>query len=165
MKASTGDHETAFLCDHMLGTLARWLRILGFDASYPRSLPDDALLDLAQREERILLTRDKDLRGRRNVHTLYISSDVLDEQVEQVLRNLGLRIQSPLSRCPVCNEVVVEASREEAAGAVPEGVLTRQERFWKCPECGRYYWQGTHWARMSEKIERYRILTGNSSSE
>ncbi len=158
MNLSNEGREVAFLCDHMLGTLAKWLRILGFDASYPRPLSDDDLLDLARREDRVLLTRDKDLPGRRKVRTIYIPSDELDEQVEQVIREVRLRIQNPLSRCPVCNTEVVAAPREEAQGNVPEGVYTRQEEFWRCPNCGRYYWQGTHWDKMRGKIERFRAV-------
>lgn len=162
MRGSTRGDAVAFLCDHMLGTLAKWLRILGFDATYPQDLSDDGLLDLAKSEDRILLTRDKDLVGRRNVRSIYVSSDNLDEQVGQVLRDLNLEIESPLSRCPVCNEEVVAVPREEVSGKVPEGVYERQEEFWSCPACGRYFWQGTHWDRMREKIERYRAMSGRT---
>ncbi len=159
MRDSTRGNTVAFLCDHMLGTLAKWLRILGFDAVYPRRLSDDGLLDLAKSEDRILLTRDRDLLGRRNARTVYISSDDLDEQVGQVLRDLNLAIEDPLSRCPVCNDRVVAVRREEAQGRVPEGVFERQREFWSCPGCGRYYWQGTHWDRISEKIAEYRAMS------
>jgi uncharacterized protein with PIN domain len=147
------------LCDHMLGTLARWLRILGFDTAYPKPLKDEDLAGLAAREERILLTRDKGLASKKGIRALYISSDVLEEQVGQVLRELRLSIQNPMSRCPLCNTPLEEAKREEVAGRVPEGVYQRQEEFWRCPVCDKYYWQGTHWDKMSRKIEEYEALT------
>ncbi len=148
-----------FLCDHMLGTLARWLRILGFDTVYPSTLEDRELVSLAGREGRLLLTRDMDLGKRRDTQALYISSDVLDEQVEQVLRDLRLTLQEPMSRCPVCNGALVEVSKEEVSGKVPDGVYEHQREFWRCPECGKYYWQGSHWDRMRKKIEEYEAFT------
>ncbi len=148
-----------FLCDHMLGTLARWLRILGFDASYPGPLGDDDLVSLASQEGRVLLTRDKDLGNRKGIKTVYISSDLLDEQMGQVLQEMSLTIEDPMSRCPVCNDVLARVSKAEAQGKVPAGVYARQEEFWRCPGCGKYYWQGSHWERMTKKVEEYEALT------
>jgi uncharacterized protein with PIN domain len=147
------------ICDHMLGTLARWLRILGFDTAYPKPLEDEDLVGLARREDRIILTRDKDLASRKGVRALYISSDVLEEQVEQVLKELRLTIRDPMSRCPLCNTLLEEVERGDVAGKVPEGVYEQQQEFWRCPTCDKYYWQGSHWDRMSRQIEGYEALT------
>lgn len=151
------------VCDHMLGTLARWLRILGFDTAYPKPLGDEDLVSLAAGEDRILLTRDKELGARKDIRVLYVSSDVLDEQVEQVLRGLNLTIQHAMSRCPVCNTLLVEMAREKVEGKVPEGVYLRQREFWHCPSCDKFYWQGSHWDGMSRKIEEYEEYTKGST--
>lgn len=145
----------ALLCDHMLGTLARWLRLLGFDAAYPAPLEDAALARLAQEEERTLLTRDRDLARRRGIQAIYVESDVLDEQVIQVLRDLGLRIRNPMTRCSVCNGVLAAATPEEVEGRVPPGVRRRHRTFWRCPDCGRIYWRGSHWEQIERRIEAY----------
>lgn len=156
---SPPDSPPRFLCDHMLGTLARWLRILGFDAAYPDPLEDEALVDLAAREGRIVLTRDRDLNARRAVRSLYVASDVLEEQVRQVLRDLDLEVADALSRCPLCNGVLEEVSKEAARDRVPAGVFAKQETFWRCPSCGQHYWQGSHWDRMLRQVEAYERLT------
>ncbi|MFQ5918849.1 MAG: Mut7-C RNAse domain-containing protein [Thermoplasmata archaeon] len=150
--------SSRYLCDHMLGTLARWLRLLGYDTAYPQALRDDELLELAKREGRLLLTRDRDLATRSGPGGLYVRSDELDSQVRQVLAELRPEAGDPMSRCSVCNGTLIETSRESARRAVPEGVWERQERFWRCTSCDRLYWRGTHWDRMQPKIEEYIAL-------
>ncbi len=140
-----------FLCDHMLGTLAKWLRFLGYDATYPGSLDDGELKDLAAREERILLTRDKELSGRVS-SSLYVGSDDLDEQFTQVVKAFALNSGNAMSRCSVCNTAIESVPKERAKDHVPDGVFSRQEEFWWCPTCGRFYWQGSHFDAMWAKF-------------
>jgi hypothetical protein len=142
-----------FLCDEMLGTLAKWLRILGYDAAYVVDRPDDAIIACGRREERIILTRDKDL-AERGEKTLYISSRDLHEQVRTVVSRFDLRPDDDclFSRCIVCNEPVVPVEKERVRGRVPAHVWECHERFRACPRCGRVYWQGTHYVDMQRKI-------------
>jgi uncharacterized protein with PIN domain len=135
----------------MLGTLARWLRFMGYDTAYPGPLDDSELLLLASREDRILLTRDKELASRSS-RVVRIRSDDLEEQIREVSLALELRIVDPLSRCSLCNAVLVSAQREDVADRVPAGVRARHETFWRCPTCGRVYWQGSHWDKMVERL-------------
>ncbi len=160
---SEPEYLDRFLCDHMLGTLARWLRLLGFDTAYPGPLGDRELIGLAREEGRVLLTRDKNLAQTKDVKALYVGSDVLDEQVGQALQALHLVVRNPMSRCSICNGVLLPASPEEASGNVPPGVLRRHEEFWRCPVCGRFYWQGSHWDQMRRKIEDYTALSERPS--
>ncbi|MEE9592188.1 MAG: Mut7-C RNAse domain-containing protein, partial [Thermoplasmata archaeon] len=108
------EDSSRFLCDHMLGTLARWLRLLGYDTAYPEALNDDELLALGERERRVLLTRDKDLAARGDALALYIVSDSLDAQIRQVLTETGPQVADPMSRCSVCNGVLSDTTRTEA---------------------------------------------------
>jgi len=140
-----------FVCDHMLGTLAKWLRFLGYDTLYPGPLDDGELKALAVREERVLLTRDKELSGR-VAGCLYVGSDELDEQFTQVVKAFALNSENAMSRCSVCNELIEIVPKEKAREHVPEGVFTRQQEFWWCPKCGRFYWQGSHFDAMSAKL-------------
>ncbi len=141
------------LCDHMLGTLAKWLRFMGYDTAYPGPLDDTELLALARREERVLLTRDKELASR-SPKTLRVRSDELEEQIREVASALGLRLVDPLSRCSLCNTILVPVPLDAVKGLVPEGVQTRHEAFWQCPSCHRVYWQGSHWNKMVERLNR-----------
>ena len=143
-----------FLCDHMLGTLARWLRFMGYDTAYPGPLDDTELLGLARREDRILLTRDKELASR-SPRAFRVRSDTLDEQVRELASALPLKLIDPLSRCSVCNTPLVAAKAEEVGNLVPEGVRTRHVTFWQCPGCHKIYWQGSHWDRMIERLDRF----------
>jgi len=144
----------AFLVDGMLGRLAKWLRILGYDTAYFPDLDDNELVRLARAEGRILLTRDRELARRRGLHSILIEDDQLEAQVRQVLRELGLSEERPFSRCPVCNALLRRVEKESVRDKVPPYVFQTQEQFSLCPQCGRIYWKGTHWQRMREKLAR-----------
>ena len=73
-----------FVVDHMLGRLAKWLRILGYDTVYSPSLDDPDLVRISQAEGRLLLTRDTGIARRKGIECLLIDSDRLEEQLAQV---------------------------------------------------------------------------------
>ena len=144
-----------FLCDHMLGSLARWLRFLGYDTLYPEAMDDTGVLELAKAEGRILLTRDKELAGRAAKSGHLVRSDVLDGQLADVRDAYGLDLSGEklLSRCSLCNAVLVSIDRDAAREAgVPEPILLRHALFWRCPGCGQAYWPGSHYERIMGKI-------------
>lgn len=142
------------LCDHMLGSLARWLRFMGYDTAYPEPGPDRALIDRVRSEGRILLTRDKEL-ARRVSGSIQIRSDELDEQIREVAGALSLRLVDPLSRCSICNEVLLPVSRDDVKDTVPEVVRSRHQEFWRCSKCRRVYWQGSHWDKMVARLNEF----------
>jgi len=137
-----------------LGTLAKWLRILGYDTIYYAQLDDNEAVRLARAEGRILLTRDTGLVRRKGLRCLFIESESLEEQLTQVLRAFDLHADSPFSRCPVCNTVLEDVPKYKAWGQVPPFVFQTQEKFRLCPECNRFYWRGTHWQRMLQTVGR-----------
>ena len=143
-----------FLADSMLGTLAKWLRILGYDTTYYAHLDDNEIARLARAEERVLLTRDTALAGRKGLRCLFIESELLKEQLAQVLRTYALHAHQPFSRCPVCNTALEDVPKYEAWGQVPPFVYQTQDRFRLCPECNRFYWRGTHWRKMLENVKK-----------
>jgi uncharacterized protein with PIN domain len=148
--------EPRFLCDHMLGSLARWLRFLGYDTLYPQAMKDTDILCLAETEGRILLTRDKELAARARGRGHLVTSVVLRDQIAQVRGELKLEPAGgrPLSRCSLCNSVLVGVSTEEAKDAgAPPAVLLRHDTFWRCPGCGQIYWPGSHYDSIIEKIK------------
>ena len=137
-----------FLADTMLGRLAKWLRLSGYDTVYRSDLDDGALAQLARSENRVLLTRDVELTRRRGVRSVLIESDQTAEQLTQVLRELRLRTRTAFTRCAECNVRLRKLSRARAKDRVPPYVHRTQTRFRECPRCQRVYWRGTHWARM-----------------
>src|SRR2546430_776058 len=108
----------------MLGSLARWLRFMGYDTAYPEPGPDRTLIDRARAEDRILLTRDKELASRLR-GAVEVRSDDLEEQIREVAVALQLQLVDPLSRCSLCNEILAPLPSEEVGGLVPEGVRLR----------------------------------------
>jgi len=145
------------LADGMLGRLARWLRLLGYDTAYENDADDLYLARRARAEGRVLLTRDRALAARRGLRTLLIESEVLEEQVRQVREALGPPPDPALSRCSICNLPLRQAGRDEVASRVPPYVLRTHERFRVCPGCGRVYWPGTHLERMRRQMERFAL--------
>jgi uncharacterized protein with PIN domain len=137
----------------MLGRLATWLRILGYDAAYFRGA-DAELVARARRESRILLTRDSRLPGPRHLPPhLLVRSDRVGSQLAEVMAAFGLDPRRPAAgRCPRCNLPLAPQERAAVAGRVPEYVWSRQEAFWGCQGCGRIFWAGTHRRRIDEVI-------------
>ena len=141
----------------MLGTLARWLRILGYDTIFDPALDDHQLARLALAQDRVLLTRDRALSQKRGVRTLLIESEQLDDQIRQVLADLQLEPGRSFSRCPVCNELLEPIDREAAQNRVPAYVARTHETFKHCPGCGRVYWRGSHWQQMDEHLAQLQL--------
>jgi uncharacterized protein with PIN domain len=141
----------------MLGALARWLRALDMDVVYDPALDDAALVARAVAEGRTILTRDRRLIQRRLARDhLLIRSDVVDEQVRQVLEDLDVTPDPGrfLGRCLRCNTPLEPIEAERARAHVPPWVARTNEEFRACPACGRIYWRGTHVRRMAKRLER-----------
>ncbi len=151
-----------FIADCMVGKLARWLRLLGFDVAYYRRIEDDKLLELAAQEKRIILTRDHELLKKASKQkslkqkALLIESECWEEQVEQVLDYFKLRDEiNPNSRCLECNTRLKILPKSRARNLVPPFVYEQAEVFALCPGCGRIFWKGTHFQDMEKKLGRF----------
>jgi uncharacterized protein len=142
-----------FLADNMLGRLATWLRLLGYDTLYLPHADDPELARVARMQDRILLTRDVELTRRRGVRHLLIESERVEFQVRQVLCAFDLSAREAFSRCAECNVPLDGTSKESVIASVPPYVYQTLDRFRRCAQCGRVYWRGTHWARMVSQIE------------
>jgi hypothetical protein len=150
-----------FAADAMLGALARWLRVLGLDTAYDPGLDRGGLVELAAGEGRTLLTRDRRLVERRRARDhLLIASEVVDDQVRQVLRETAAEVDPALlfSRCLRCNEPLENLAAGEAVARVPPYVARTQPLFRRCPGCGRVYWRASHVGRMRERLRRMGVL-------
>jgi len=135
-----------FIADVMLGRLARWLRILGYDTLYESNYTDDDLFFRAHQQKRILLTRDSDLAQRMNPkYCCFITEPSVPEQVKQVVAHYGLNITDHIfSRCTFCNEPVKPIAKPLVEGRVPEFVFATTNEFYHCQSCDKIYWAGSH---------------------
>jgi uncharacterized protein len=145
-----------FVLDVHLGTLARRLRLLGFDTWYRTHADDAELAEVAVTEERILLTRDLQLLMRRAiVHGYCPRSDDPEEQAVEVTRRYDLAgRRAPLTRCVRCNGALVEVDKAEVVDELPPRTRAAFDRFARCVACGRVYWPGSHLDAIDGFLER-----------
>ena len=157
------DESVQLLTDGMLGRLAKWLRLLGYDTAYDNAATDPELARRARAEGRVLLTRDRELAARRGLRTLLIESQVLEEQVRQVRDGLGPPPHPALSRCAVCNTVLESVSPAAVSDRVPPYILRTQTEFRRCPGCERVYWPGSHLQAMRGQMEKFTAEDANNA--
>lgn len=140
----------AFLCDAMLGRLARDLRLLGYDVAYAGpDEPDGVILARAREEGRLLLTKDRELASRAGASGVLLERA---DELEELVDRLGLRPRRAdfLTRCTACGARLVAGPRG-ADDEAPADV----ERVARCPACGHVYWEGSHVAAIRARLERF----------
>jgi uncharacterized protein len=149
-----------FLCDAMLGGLAKWLRAAGHDALYAREgtdISDGHLVRVAIAEGRVLLTSDRGFLERKpvrdgEVELLLLPHMPLEEQLRLVSETYGLGRRP--SRCMECNGELEAVGADDIAEEVPPSATRNQESLFRCEGCGRVFWHGSHWARIGARLER-----------
>ena len=145
-----------FLCDQMLGSLSKWLRILGFDTYFANNkMTDNELLNIAFKENRVLISRDKELiiRGnKKKIKTIELFSKNLDDQLRDVFKNFTINNKNILSRCILCNTLLINIQKNMIKDKVPELIFENNEKFWFCKKCDKVYWMGSHYDKIKLKI-------------
>jgi uncharacterized protein len=150
------ERRQRFVADAMLGSLARKLRIFGFDTLYFREGGDDALRALAKEEKRTILTADRaliELSRREGLHAYLVDGRTDRERLLCVRRQaaaVSFRVgRAGASRCALCNgELELLRRREAAALPVPPKALAQHRLFYRCTVCSKVYWHGGHWERL-----------------
>jgi hypothetical protein len=139
-----------FIADIMLGRLAKRMRLLGFDVLYDRTLDDNEIIRLSLEENRVILTRDTELARRPLAAScVFIKHDTVEDQLSQVMDAFMIKsIPGPLTRCSVCNDPLLPATKQDVKDIVPEYVYGNYSGFLRCANCGRVYWEGTHVSKM-----------------
>ena len=140
--------EARFFVDVMLGKLARWLVLLGYDSKFAgcTGRSDLDLMTEARNEGRIFVTRDRRIPEVAGVRKVVILHEDLEAQLRQIAGELSLKPDPALrfSRCTDCNEPLDTLKREAALPLVPPMARTLETPFWRCRLCGKVYWRGTH---------------------
>ncbi len=159
-----------FLTDGMLGKLTRWLRLLGYDVKYSRSLNDEQLIETAKRESRILLTRDLKLYRQamaQRINSFFVARTTEAKKLASLAKrfNIKLDFDVTLSRCPKCNSRIKPIAKEEIAGKIPETTAAYYDEFWECFNCKKIYWQGAHWKRINKTLKEAKEVLKHTETE
>lgn len=147
-----------FILDVHLGKLAKYLRMLGFDTLYRNDFGDNEIIGISVREKRIILTRDIGiLKNSRVTHGYWIRSQQPGEQVAEVIRRFDLsKLIKPLNRCIECNGKIREVEKTEIIGQLKPKTIRYFDEFYRCTNCGKVYWEGSHFSKMVGKIDLLR---------
>jgi uncharacterized protein with PIN domain len=144
-----------FAAERTLGKLAKWLRLLGFDTIFEGQNSGDTFAKSLQ-SDRILLTRTRAVQAQYGTwQHLFIQSDHVRNQIQQVIDELGIVFQDirPFSRCLSCNVNITAIEKDAIFGQVPDYVWETHDIFHTCPECKRIYWPGSHTGHSMKRIE------------
>ncbi|MFQ5573690.1 MAG: Mut7-C RNAse domain-containing protein [Nitrosopumilaceae archaeon] len=153
------DTKPIFLVDAMLGNIAKKLRLLGYDSEYSSDSKDDELILKAKNENRILLTKDEPLlkkAEKQKISIIHIKNNREVEQLIQIFKNLKLSkviLAGKTARCTECNGELETIKKDSIMNKVPEGVLEKINNFWKCTNCNKIYWEGTHIERLQKFVD------------
>jgi uncharacterized protein with PIN domain len=160
MRMSMPEPTPRFLADRMVGKLARWLRLLGYDTVYLPQLSPDGVMREARRQGRIILTRDTRIRRRKDAPSfVFLDNDRFREQLKQVVQTLQLNPTGwLLTRCSECNVTLRLVEKDEVQDRVPAYVWQTQAEFRCCPDCHRIYWGATHKEHVLEELRRLGLL-------
>jgi uncharacterized protein len=161
--------RVAFLADAMLGSIARKLRVFGFDTLYNAQAHDDEILKIAMEQDRVILTADKELFKRIvkiGAHGVLVSGDASEiEDLVHILRKSGIKsvgMDGIGSRCSLCNGSLKERRLDrvkknddnDVEDVVPERVIAYHNQFFQCTACGKIYWEGSHLKRITDLVRK-----------
>lgn len=143
-----------FLADSMLGKLARWLRLMGYYVEYVKSdATDSEIIDKCLRENLFLFSRDRQL-CIRYPRSLYLESDSYMDQLKEIVSRFPPDRANYFSRCPICNGRVEKILTDQYLNQLPESVKERFEYIYLCDDCGKVYWEGSHFDAILETIKK-----------
>ena len=149
-----------FIVDQNVGTLAKRLRMMGYDTLFFDGDDDWQMVVIALAQGRVILTRDTKIMKRGVVASgrlkaILIQSDESEQQMRQVVEMLNLDWQfQPFTICLECNQHLEKRTKEQVQDRVPSHVFQTQSQYVECPACHRIYWRGTHWQAMTRALEK-----------
>ncbi|HKU49007.1 MAG TPA: Mut7-C RNAse domain-containing protein [Nitrososphaera sp.] len=158
--SSNNSRTTRFVADSMLGSVARKLRIFGFDTLYVVHVADSEVLRIGVEQDRVILTADKEFFKRivkaKARGVLVGGSDELEDLVH-ILRKNDIRMVNGMtigteSRCAICNGRLATVNAFDVQGRLPEKVAQRHDNknIYRCEACGKLYWEGSHIRRIRQ---------------
>ena len=144
------ENYPTFFVDAMLGNIARKLRLMGFDSKYEHDIDDDDLINLAKKDNRIIISRDENLVKKAlklGIKSIFLEKNQETKQFQEIIDKLDLKkieINGEKARCPLCNFETIPVNKNKISNIVPKKVLDQNEKFWKCTNCSKIFWEGSH---------------------
>lgn len=145
-----------FVVDVQLGTLAKYLRMLGLDTCYRNNLKKDEIIKISLQEKRVILTKDKSLLKRNEVtHGYWIRNKNTEEQILELINRFDLKNEiKEFSRCLQCNTELITVEKKKIEENLPPIVRQHRNEFYYCKNCDKIFWKGTHYEKMKARIAR-----------
>ena len=150
--------DPKFIADIHLGSLARYLRMFGFDAIYKNDFSDNDIIETSLKDQRAILTRDRNLlKNKQITHGYWVRSNKIEDQVKEVIKRFDLRNNiKEFLRCLECNSIIIPVEKDKIEDRIPPKVKEWHDEFWYCRHCDKIYWKGTHYEKMRNFIKRIR---------
>jgi hypothetical protein len=142
----------------MLGTIAKKLRIFGFDCTYSSTIEDDDLILIAKKQNRIVITKDSKLANNARKHdilTVEITTHAEKEQFVEIAKKMGwteYQFDVTNARCAVCNGILQTVQKSQIVDKVSPKIAQNIKEFWICSDCKHIYWEGTHIRKLEKLI-------------
>jgi uncharacterized protein with PIN domain len=159
-----------FVVDGMLGKVARWLRMLGYDTKYFNDMSDDEILKVASEEKRILLTKDYQFFKKANIHgvrAIFVEGETHIEKLANLSKQLNIKLEINInySRCPKCNAEIRPINKEAVKDKIPPSTYRIHNEFWVCSKCGQVYWKGSHWIKINNALNQAKAKLASQKRE
>ena len=142
------------LTDASLAFLAERLVFLGYDVAVIRGARLEELFEAGRHDGRTVLT----LSARHPRRFADVDAIVVPRgDAAAALRAIAgayAPVGAPFSRCAGCNVGLQSRHAMEARGEVPGRVLRSAKALYYCPMCGKWYWEGSHVARLRAWLEQ-----------
>jgi uncharacterized protein with PIN domain len=160
----------AFFADAMLGSIARKLRIFGFDTIYIRDIKDEEVLGIASKLDRVILTCDKELFKRvvkvGGYGILLSGIDDVDN-LAYIFAKYTIKpidLDTITSRCALCNGQLKNTKIEDLESVcIPPKVRLLHREIFRCVSCNKNYWKGNHFKQLRNMAKLVGIRLDSSS--
>ena len=150
-------NEPRFVVDEMMGKLSRWLRMAGLDVEHRRPFLDEEILDIARKDGRVIVTRDRKLvetATELGLVAWVVDEDIPFNQLVEVMKRGGIDVRAKaFTRCTLCNGLLADIAKEDVAGKVPPFIFATQTDYRYCAKCKKVYWPGTHRKHMEQILD------------
>jgi hypothetical protein len=157
LRQSDNTTDPAFLCDCMLGGLAKWLRAAGYDALWQYHAEDSDLVRLAESRGLVFATSDAKIMERRvirqgSLRAVFVPRGLSATQMlEYVAAHFALKRAE--ARCMACGGRLLVLTKEQVKDKAPPKAYARCDRFFLCARCGKLFWNGTHWTKITRCLD------------